>query len=355
MNAAIREIVIWAHSECKSTMSLFREVKRQAGVPVTIALWKYGEGDDVRRLRETQGQSSGEYDDLSLVPIGENIARGRALLASHGGSGTIQVFCVYQVSSVWRKLICEAKDGGAKTAIYAEAPCEMCVGLPAKLKRLYYRTILPVKLRRVINASDKMLCASGVFGITALQRIGWPFEKIIPFGYASAVPKQIEHREDTRLYSKSPLRILHTGLETPNRGIKTLLEACRILEDRNVRFVLVRTGGKATKEDVSRLFASSDVFVACGLCEPWGMRVNDAIHARISTVVSRGMGAFWLVDQFKCGWTFPAGDAQKLADIFQMISNDRGKLAEAGRAAKTASEAWTPQARARVFLEAVSS
>ena len=46
----MRELVIWAHSECRSTMALFREVKRVAGVPVTIALWKSGKADDVRKV-----------------------------------------------------------------------------------------------------------------------------------------------------------------------------------------------------------------------------------------------------------------------------------------------------------------
>ena len=115
-----REIVIWAHSECRSTMSLFREIMRLAGVPVTISLWKYGQCDDVRQRREVDGQRVGEYDDLGLIPIGEDYARGRALLARHLGEGVAHIFCVYQVSPVYRRLIAEAKSAGCKVFVYAQ-------------------------------------------------------------------------------------------------------------------------------------------------------------------------------------------------------------------------------------------
>ena len=83
----MKEIVIWAHSECRSTMSLYREVKRQVGVPVTIALWQYGADAVIRTRRETTGQGKGEYDDLAPVPVGEDLARGEELLAMHSGEG----------------------------------------------------------------------------------------------------------------------------------------------------------------------------------------------------------------------------------------------------------------------------
>ena len=104
-------------------------------------------------------------------------------------------------------------------------------------------------------------------------------------------------------------------------------------------------------EEMARLYRECDVFVACGLCEPWGIRVNDAIHAGAPVAVSRGMGAAWLVDQFGCGCTFKPGDAAELADILERMSADRDFLARLRSGARAAGAAWTPEKRARVFID----
>lgn len=352
MSDAVREIVIWAHSECRSNMALYREVRRQAGVPVTVALWKYGETDGVRRLREAQGQAKGEYSDLSAVPVGDSLERGRELLAAHGGRGTVQVFCVYQNSAAWRRMAVEAKRGGARVVVSAEAPCPMCVGAKAMLKRLYYRWRLPLKVRGVVGSADLFLNASGRSGVAELRRLGWPAEKIVPFGYASD-DSGCHPAAGSRAASGGPLKILHTGMEAPYRGVATLERAVAALRAGGRRVELRRTGGKAPAGEMPALYGWADVFVACGICEPWGIRVNDAIHAGLPVVVSRGMGAEWLVGQFGCGATFAPGDAGELASVLEGFADDAGRLAGARAGAMAAHEAWTPAARAAVWLDAV--
>lgn len=347
---SFREIVIWAHSECRSTMALFREVARQSGVPVTVALWKHGNADDVRALRESQGQRPGEFADLGAIPVGEDLSRGRSLLADHCGPGVAHVFCVYQNSPAWRRLICEAKATGSRVAVYAEAPCPMCVGPKATLKRLYYRAVLPFRLRRAIRAADVLLCASGPSGKPSLLAIGWPEAKIVPFGYASALPDlAVPPSRDCG----APLRILHTGIETAYRSLPTLLRACAILKGRGIPHELFRTGGAVSTTELARLYASCDILVACGLCEPWGIRVNDAIHAGLPAVVSRGMGSAWMVGQAGCGFTYAAGNARELARILESVAADRALVASLRPAVAKASADWAPVARAKVFLSAV--
>lgn len=348
----VREIVIWAHSECGSNMALFREVRRQAGVPVTIALWKHGEADDVRRRREAQGQPTGEYADLGAIPVGEDLAKGRALLAAHGGAGSVQVFCVYQNSRTWRRLIAEAKRGGARVVVNAEAPCPMCVGPKALLKRLYYRLALPWKVHGVTVAADLFLNASGRSGVAALRRLGWEEGKIVPFGYASDLPAWLPPPSAPHPVG-APLRVLHAGSEAPYRDVRTLLRAAAILRQRGIPVDVVRTGGAAALPDLARHFAWADVFVACGLCEPWGMRVNDAIHAGLPAIVSGGMGAAWLVGEFGCGAVFEPRNATALADILERFAKEADFAARLHAGVAAAHEAWTPAARAKVWLEAV--
>ena len=349
----MKDIVIWAHSECRSTMSLYREVKRQAGVPVTIALWKYGERDDVRKSREASGQCAGEYADLDLVPIGEDLVRGQNLLAMHSGEGAVHVFCVYQNSPVWRQLILQAKKLGLRVVVYAEAPCEMCIGFKALLKRIYYRFVLPFKVCDVVRAADLFISQSGRMGMDRLMRLGWEREKIVPFGYAS--PGVIDHVEQVEHVGSDVLRILHTGVETPYRDVETLLRAVKILKKKGVPVEVVRTHGGVPLYELERLYKWADVFVACGLCEPWGMRVNDAIHAGLPVVVSSGMGAkMIIVEQHACGSAYKAGDAKALADVLHRFATDSDFASKCRAGVAKAHEAWLPEAKAREFIRLIS-
>ena len=342
----MKSLVIWAHSECRSTMSLYREIRLKAGVPVTIALWQHGEGAEVRLKREATGQGVGEYGDLDLVPIGDDLELGRRLLAEHSGEGTVHVFCVYQNSAVWRKIILEAKSKGLFVAVYAEAPCEMCLGVKAWLKRMYYRFVLPSRLRDVAKAADVFISQSGRMGIDRLVRIGWAREKIVPFGYASETSGEFDHE-----IHENVLRVLHTGVESQYRGVETLLKAERLLKRRGIKLEVVRTHGGVPAYEMERLYKWADVFVACGLCEPWGMRVVDAIHAGLPVVVSDGMGVEWMVDKFGCGCVYGKGNARELANALERFARDgdwRKRLAEGVSAAH---EAWLPENRAKDFLE----
>jgi glycosyltransferase involved in cell wall biosynthesis len=336
-------------------MSLYREVKRQAGVPVTIALWKHGESDDVRQLRESAGQVEGEYADLDLVPVGEDLEKGRALLEKHKGNGAVHVFCVYQISLVWRQLIREAKESGSRVVVYAEAPCEMCLGVKAWLKRLYYRFVLPFKIGWVAKYVDLFLCQSGDMGMDRLVRLGWQKDKIVPFGYASDFNFESEvvvDRCSGRM--EGAIHILHTGIETPYRDVATLLKAAKILKRNGVSVEVVRTHGGVPLYELERLYRWADVFVACGLCEPWGMRVNDAIHAGLPVVVSSGMGAKMIVEQHGCGSVYKAGDAKALAVALQRFAEDRAVAKRCRDGVVKAHEAWSPENKANEFIKLIS-
>ena len=340
----MKELVIWAHSECRSNAALYAEVKRLAetrGMKVTMCLWDVMPMDESRKVHR-----------LEWIKVGDDFLKGREVIATHGGKDAVHVFCVYQNSAVWRRLIVEAKRSGARVVVNAEAPCEMCVGPKAILKRMYYRWVLPIKVGKVVKTGDLFLNASGTMGVDRLVRLGWPREKIVPFGYASAPAGGVEVGSEE---VGETLKVLHTGIEAPYRDVAALIRAVELLKGNGIHMELVCTGGKVSGEEMSRLYKWANVFVACGLCEPWGMRVNDAVHAGLPVVVSDGMGASWLVDQFGCGCVYPAGDASALAKILERFASDvefRDGLASGVAAAH---KAWMPEARARVFLECVTA
>lgn len=337
---ATRDLVIWAHSECRSNAALYAEVKRLAekqGLRVTMCLWDEMPMDESRKSH-----------GLEWINIGDDLKKGREILAAHGGKDSTHVFCVYQNSSVWRRLIVEAKRTGARVVVSAEAPCAMCVGFKARLKRLYYRWVLPWRVRGVTKSADLFLNASGTSGIDELVRLGWTREKIVPFGYASNVINHVNHVEQV-----GALNVLHTGIETPYRDVATLRRAVDALRGKGIAVDLACTGGKASEEEMARLYAWADVFVACGLCEPWGMRVNDAIHAGLPVIVSDGMGAKWLVDQFGYGCVYPAGDTNALANVLERFAKDADFRSRLLSGVSAAHRAWTPETRAKVWLDEV--
>ena len=343
------ELVIWAQSVCRSTMALYREVKRMAGVPVTVIVRKNERGEWARQLREAQGQGCGEFSDVVDLEWDGEVQSGRGIFAAHCGEGAVHVFSGYQVSAAVRTLMQEAKGKGLRVVEYDEAPCEMCVGPKAFLKRMYYRFALPGKLQRGISAADAFLNASGMMGVDRLVRLGWPREKIVPFGYASEENfSRVEHVERVE---RETLRVLHTGSEGTYRDVGTARRAIVMLRKHGVDVEIKFTGGQVDAADLPRLYEWADVFVACGLCEPWGMRVNDAIHAGLPVVVSDGMGASWLVEQFGCGCVYEKGKARQLADCLERFARDVDFRTRLVSGVESARAAWSPASRAKVFLD----
>ena len=349
------ELVIWAQSICRSTMALYREVKRQACVPVIVIVRHSERGECARQIREAQGQGAAEFVDVVDVEWDGELESGLSIFAAHSGKGSVHVFSGYQVSAAVRALMLEAHRQGLRVAVYDEAPCEMCVGVKVLLKRMYYRWVLPRRVGRVTCAADVFLNASGVMGIDRLVRLGWPRERIVPFGYASDVAGVVFGRVEREKRAKECLRILHTGMEGAYRDVGTLRCAVEILRKRGVAVELECTGGKVPAAEMPRLYGWADVFVACGLCEPWGMRVNDAIHAGLPVVASDGMGVSWLVEQFGCGCVYGRGKAVELANCLERFAQDGEFRRRLASGVASAHSAWSPASRAEVFLECVTA
>lgn len=341
------ELVIWAQSICRSTMSLYREAKRQANVPVTVVVRQSVHGRCARQLRERQGQGADEFADVVDVEWDGGLETGRSILVSHVGEGVVHVFSGYQVCAVVRELIREAHAKGCRVAEYDEAPCEMCLGVKAWLKRLYYRWWLPRKVGGVTRTADVFLNACGRMGTERLLRLGWTKEKVVPFGYAS---EGTENRE-RRAPHEGCLRILHTGEEKTYRGVETLERAVEILRQRGIEVSLERTAGRVPAAEMPRLYGWADVFVACGLCEPWGMRVNDAIHAGLPVIVSSGMGVEWLVAQSGCGCVYEKGMPWDLAKCLERFATDGNFRRKLRMGVSAAHAAWLPEVRAKVLMD----
>ena len=334
----LERLVIWAHSECRSNAALYAAVCKLAaekGIAVKICLWNQKLQPEYRKI---------EIEDA--VVVGEDYAKGLTVLREFGGPDSVQVFCVYQNSSVWRRLIVEAKRGGARVVVSAEAPCEMCLGVKATLKRLYYRFVLPWKLHAAINAADLFINASGEMGNDRLVRLGWKREKIVPFGYAS--PKLRSKEKVERRKEGKGLRVLHLGGEAAYRGVKIAEEASKL-----AGVELVKTGGMMPEEELVAEIRRADVVVGCGYCEPWGMRINDVLLEGAPVIVSDGMGVAAVCDWYGCGCVVPKGDAMALATVLKRCKDEPEFLSKLRSGAQVAANELLPENRAKVWLGAV--
>ena len=335
----MNRLVIWAHGECRSNAALYAAVRKLAaekGVKAKVCLWNQKPQPDSRKIK---------IEDA--VVVGEDYQKGLGVLREFGGPDSVQVFCVYQNSSVWRRLIVEAKRGGARVVVSAEAPCEMCLGVKAALKRLYYRFVLPWKLRAAVRAADLFISASGEMGIDRVVRLGWPREKIVPFGYASP---RLGKREEERGKREEggEIRALHLGGEAAYRGVGIAEEAAKI-----AGVELVKTGGKMSEEELVAEIRRADVVVGCGYCEPWGMRINDSLLEGTPVVVSDGMGAAAVCDWYGCGCVVPKGDVSALARVLKRCKDEPEFLAKLRSGAQVAARELLPESRAKVWLDAV--
>lgn len=362
----MRGVVIWAQSNCRSTMALYRGIIHELDVPSLITLWHYKKCESDKDIREQIGFTHDEFSDLPIEPVGENYEKGLSIIKAH--PGWHHVFCVWQGSPVYRRLIVEARRRGCPVAVMCESPCNMASGWKRPVKSAYMRFCLPIFARKVIQSADLFVNYSGNDKASARQ-LGWPNERIIPFGYFSP---PIPESKIVRRTMNKPFRILATGILSKYRGADVLVEALRLLKMRGIEYsatitqkgeLLEGLKAKARTHDLSivfpgfvempeliRLYETCTAYVGAGRSEPWGMRLNDAVQCGAPLVVSRGMGGAQLVDRYGCGLTFPAGDAVCLADALQQLATDSELYAKIADGAVEAARQIVPEQKAKELI-----
>ena len=359
-------LVIWAQSNCRSTMALYRELIRELGVPALITLWHYKKSEGDKDIRELIGFSHDEFSDLPIEPVGENWERGLSILESH--SGWHHIFCVWQGTPVYRSLIVETKRRGSHVAVMCESPCNMANGWRRLAKAAYMRFVLPMVARSIVKAADVFINDSGD-DATAARKLGWPDGKIVPFGYFSPpIPGSFCRKRETN----KPFHILATGVMARYRGADVLVEALRLLKLRGVdyRATITQKGellgaltaraksfglpidfpGFVEMPELVRLYETCSVYVGAGRSEPWGMRLNDALQCGAPLVVSRGMGGVQLIDRYQCGLDFPAGNAVRLADVLEKMARDPSFYKQLADNAVIAASKIAPAVKAKELI-----
>ena len=357
-------LFVWSHSLCRSTLAFYEELAKSFGAPLKVVGWRVSHRQDI-------GFSDQEFGHLDVTFVGDDFAVARRLLERH--RTWHHLFGTYQRGKVFRRMLLEVARSGCRVGVASEAPCNMTPPPLRALKQIYIETAVPFIVREQVRAADFIINLSGDDS-ASLRRLGWPARKIIPCGYyppslpnTAFVERSVRHWED--------FTILMTGKHEWHRDPLVLIDAIRLLASAGVRVraIVTQAGpltpeirrrideyslpielvGMVSSEEVMRLYQSCSCFVATGRAEPWGIRVNDALHCGAPLVVSDGMGAVKIIQDFGSGRRFPAGDAAALAKILRLWVEDREDYLRAARQVRQASEACMPRPKAGEVAETI--
>lgn len=364
-----RGIQFWAVNSCRSTLAFYESLAEVFDVPFRVCLARDGIG-----MRAEIGFSETEFGHLDLV-VTENEAAATRALGEHGD--WLQLFGTYQTTPHIQFTLTRALQQGAIVGIASEAPCNMYPpGFRRAAKAAYLRYLLPHRVAHVTEGAQFILNWSGDDS-QSLVALGWPIQKIIPLGYfPPPLPGTNFRTRDSS--SCASFRILCSSALTWHRGPDLLIEALILLKAWGVPFEAFFTGigplekvmrrrseekalpvhflGRVPLDNVVKLYENCSVFVAPGRQEPWGIRVNDALNAGAPTVVSRGMGAVKLIDDYGVGSSFEAGDVVGLAFQLKRLATEREHYLAACNALKSTRDMLSPRAaaaRAALHIAAV--
>ena len=181
-----------------------------------------------------------------------------------------------------------------------------------------------------------------------------------------------------------------SGTPASGDGSQTLLSCIRLLDRKNVPFVLevlarapawrwviagdgperprierliadlrlrdrVELRGPVAYGELPALYRSADVYIQPSLSEPWGLAVNEAMAAGLPVLVSERCGCHEdLVSPGLNGRTFDPTDPASLTSALQEMTEERQRWAEMGEVSRSIVAGWGLDLYATNLLAACS-
>jgi glycosyltransferase involved in cell wall biosynthesis len=332
-------VTVWWGIPCKSAIPLFREIHLLGYDVEFISV------NPLSAQRLKLGWQVPPAEPMPLTILDANWKEAaETILARRGG--------LHIINGIWHDarlafVLSRCRAEGKRFGLLMEAPSNLAHGW----RRLVKQALAPIRARwlvgRVADEAAFVMSASGE-AQRRFHRLGFDSTKVYQFGYFPAFP----HRRIPRL--PGPLKLLCVGLIEPFKGQDLLLKALPLLLQQGVSCHCTITGfgsqrddlirrakalglqdsvvfpGVVEQRELERLFATSDVLVAPGYEEPWGIRINEGLLAGLPVVVSDGVGAQEVIAGMGAGAVFRSGSAEELAaallDIHQRIATDHDNL-----------------------------
>ncbi len=276
-----------------------------------------GVESDLPPERIAQGWRKPEHNRVRVVDISN--PENHAALASHRGPDSLHVFTgFFSHPLVWAGFH-KLKSSQARLAIYSEAPEQPWQ--TGWLKRLRGRWLSARYAKRFA-----FVLAIGGIGCEFFERIGFPKEKIVQFGYYLAVPMlpAVENMRPT----DDVFRFISAGQLIRRKGIDLLIKACESLprtgwhldiygegpERLSLEQLVSRVGlanritfhGMVENGAVQKAIAAADCAILPSRFDGWGALVNEALAAGTPVICSSECGAASLVQTPETGTVFPS-------------------------------------------------
>jgi glycosyltransferase involved in cell wall biosynthesis len=174
------------------------------------------------------------------------------------------------------------------------------------------------------------------------------------------------------------VKFLFAGRPLREKGLGVLVEAWSMsgLQAPTAALVLVGAGSTppwvpadgavvgldpVSPRELRNLYEAADVLVVPSIPtrtfrEPWGLVVNEAMNRGLPVIASNAVGAAagGLVQDGRNGVVVPAGNAIALAAAMRLLTSDPGMRARLGEAGRADVGAFTPDAWAKGFSDALA-
>ena len=313
--------------------------------------------------RRDQGWREPRHTRVRVVDL--SVPANHAGLTAHATADSLHVFSgFFSHPRVWAGFS-RLASSQARLAIMSEAPEQTL--WTGWLKRLRGRMLAAQWSRRFA-----CVLAIGGVGCEFFERIGFPREKIVPFGYFLDVPP-LAHVPAAEP-SDPTVRFVSAGQLIRRKGIDLLIRACGSLPKTGWRLDICGDGpqrraleqlarhlrlseriefhGVISNENVRRVLAEADCAVLPSRFDGWGMLVNEALAVGTPVLCSDACGAAVLVKTTRAGQVVPSGRPDALAGSLAAALT-RGRVRHHDRAtnnAATAAVASADQA-AKQFLQ----
>jgi glycosyltransferase involved in cell wall biosynthesis len=279
---------------------------------------------DMPPERSAQGWQRPIHKYLKVVDI--SVPANHAALAGHSTAASLHVFSgFFSHPLVWAGFTRLAPTP-ARLAIFSEAPEQSWQ--TGWLKRLRGRLLAA----RWAHRFTFVLAIGGV-GCEFFSRIGFPKEKIVPFGYFLDVPPLAAASSSGA--SNGIVRLVSAGQLVHRKGIDVLLRACGELPTTGWRLDCYGAGperprleqmvrslglsdrmafhGVVSNQDVRELLAKADVAVLPSRFDGWGTLVNESLAAGTPVICTAACGAAALVSSARLGSVVSPNSAAALS------------------------------------------
>ncbi len=317
--ATISRIVFWQPIASPHQEAFLESVARQFDGEVILAVERALPAD-----RRAQGWRMANHTHVNVVDI--SIPANHAAVAAHADASSLHVFSgFFSHRLVWagfRRLA----PSPARLVIFSEAPEQPWA--TGWIKRLRGRVLAARWARRFA-----FVLAIGGVGCEFFSGIGFPENKIVPFGYFLDVPPPAAAgagRADDRV-----VRFVSAGQLITRKGVDLLVEACAQvpaqgwtldifgdgpqrarLERRVVGLGLadrVRFRGAVPGDVLQGELATFDRAILPSRFDGWGMLASEALAAGTPVICTNACGAATLVAEGPDNRVVAAGCVNLLA------------------------------------------